>query len=90
MKIHEYEQPIRELELLHIAIEGLVASCEHIGEMYGHEKVMDAVSVLMDEANKRLKKCDELFDLAIALSKTNQRTNDGSQRTPSPDQNPDG
>ncbi len=68
MKFYEYETPIRELELLHIAIEGLVASSERIGEMYGNEKVIDAVSMLMDKANERVKKCEELFDLALQLS----------------------
>ena len=67
MSLLKYEEAIRELQLLHIAMEGLAAGCENIVEMHGAQKFTDAMTLLIDEARARAQQLEALFDEALQL-----------------------
>ncbi len=73
MKLYEYETPIREMGLLLTAIEGVVASGERIVEMYGHDRLTDVVSLLIDESEKRRKLMEGLYEKALECSMESQK-----------------
>ncbi len=67
MNVHQYEDDIMQLRNIHVAIEGLAHSSEAIAELHGHDAFFAAMAFLVDEANARVDRLDELFELSITM-----------------------